>query len=271
MKIKKYIAIFLILLISSFILVGCDKKDETKDLKEKSNSQIAYLENTLSRITNGILLKEYTNSEENAKNGNKNNDSKKQSESESTKNTDNSSNVNEENNTNNQAVQIDWDKLNQDLEDIYSSWSILAIDLNKLNVDNKEILSFGQIINDVKISIQSKNESNLLISLINLYSYIPKYISSYSDDSFEVAKKNIKYCIINTGILVKNDNWDEAIKQIEIAENEYIKLMNNANYASQNSYNMNKIYILLEEVKNAIGYRNQDIFFMKYQALTDEI
>ena len=147
----------------------------------------------------------------------------------------------------------------------------MAIDLNKLNVDNKEILSFGQIINDVKISIQSKNESNLLISLINLYRYIPKYISSYSDDSFEVAKKNIKYCIINTGILVKNDNWDEATKQIEIAENEYIKLMNNANYASQNSYNMNKIYILLEEVKNAIGYKNQDIFFMKYQALTDEI
>ena len=271
MKIKKYIAIFLILLISSFMLVGCSKKDENKDLKEKSNSQIAYLENTLSRITNGILLKEYTKSKENDEKQNKDSDSNNQSESESTKNANNSSNVIEENNSNTQSAQIDWEKLNQDLEDIYSSWSILAIDLNKLNVDNKEILSFGQIINDVKVSIQSKNESNLLISLINLYSYIPKYISSYSDDSFEVAKKNIKYCIINTGILVKNDNWDEATKQIEIAESEYIKLMNNANYASQNSYNMNKIYILLEEVKNAISYKNQDIFFMKYQALTDEI
>lgn len=279
------------MLVSLCLLTGCSSNEDQEELKKKTSSQISYIESTLSKLTNGVLLLEYNasddeklqkkenNNGENAESGNssqnssqssgKTMDSKNQSEDQGTKDNNTSGDVEQENSSAN--VSLDWDKVNDKLEDVYSSWSVLAIDLNKLNIDNSEILGFGKVVDDVKISIQAKNEPGLLVALTNLYSYIPKYISSYTEDSFEVAKKNMKYYIISTGTLVKNDNWEEATKQIEVAEGEYVKLMNNVNYASNNSYNMNKIYILLEETKNSMQYNNKDIFFLKYKALIEEL
>lgn len=44
----------------------------------------------------------------------------------------------------------------------------------------------------------------------------------------------------------------------------YKGLMNDIHYAEENAYNLNKIYILLEEFNNAIQTENYDLIRMKY-------
>ena len=45
---------------------------------------------------------------------------------------------------------------------------------------------------------------------------------------------------------------------------DYKNLMNDIGYAEENKYNLNKIYVLLEEYRNAIGGLNYDLVRMKY-------
>lgn len=306
LKIKKYIILLFIIIISVLCLTGCDnKKDETKKLKEKADSEIEFFDERISKIIDEILLNEYENNNKDLKEDNNNNASKE--ENNQNKNNNNQDNGNSSNNNNNnkdsgnssnnnnqdngnssnnqnnnegqqssisdnksEIKELNWEQMNKEIENIYSFWSVLAIDLNKLNIDNQAIIAFGENVNNVKLAIENKQENMLLESLANLYSYIPRYMSSYSEDSFEIAKKNIKYYIISGSVFAKSERWDDCLVQIEMAESEYLKLMNNVNYVNKNSYNVNKIYILLEELKNSISYKSQNVFLLKYKALIQE-
>ena len=44
----------------------------------------------------------------------------------------------------------------------------------------------------------------------------------------------------------------------------YKNLMNDNDYAKENSYNLNKIYILLQEYKNSLITQNYDLISIKY-------
>ena len=44
----------------------------------------------------------------------------------------------------------------------------------------------------------------------------------------------------------------------------YKDLMNDIQYAEENAYNLNNIYVLLEEFSNAIQTENYDLIRMKY-------
>lgn len=267
-------------------MTGCNNdKDETKKLKEKTDSELEFFEERISKIIDEVLLNEYENSSKNL-GGEDNNSSKEgnnQNENSNNQNngSDSNQNGNNSNNQNNNGNQqssnnkserkeLNWEQMNEEIEKVYSSWSVFAIDLNKLNVDNQAIIAFGENVNNVKLAIENKQENMLLESLTNLYSYIPRYMSSYSEDSFEIAKKNIKYYIISGSVFARSERWNECLGQIEKAESEYLKLMNNVNYVNKNSHNVNKIYILLEELKNSISYKNQNVFLLKYKTLIQE-
>ena len=58
--------------------------------------------------------------------------------------------------------------------------------------------------------------------------------------------------------------WEEAKEIADLAENKYNEMINNVDYLQNSSYNLNRIYILLEEYKNGIELEELELVKNKY-------
>lgn len=276
---RKRFAVF-ILLFAIFFLVGCENKsNELSKLKEKTYAEVKYLENNIDGILRELLVNKYeenkkadagekktSNKEENDKKDTSSKEKNDSSEGEEKEYSEEKNSTEEH-----KKYEVNWNEVNNEIERIYSTWGDLAIDLNKLGTSNDDILAFGNEINNAKIAINAKQEDMIIKSLSNLYLFIPKYMGGCVDNSFDIAKKNIKYNIITSACMARFGDWEQTERCLDVAENDYIKLMNNEEYANKNQYNINRIYILLEELKKTVSTNELEVFLLKYKVLIDEL
>ena len=165
---------------------------------------------------------------------------------------------------------IDWDKIKFDVEIFYSSWSPIILDLYKLNVNKEDILNFNKTLDNTVIFIKNEDKVNSTIAIATLYSYIPKYIQSYSKDNLNVNLSNIKSCIVNSYSLIEQDNWNEIGIQLSNAENYFLNILNDMEN-KQKTYNINKAYVLFKELQNSLTNRDKDLFYIKYKNVMEEL
>ena len=165
---------------------------------------------------------------------------------------------------------IDWDKIKFDVEIFYSSWSPIILDLYKLNVNKEDILNFNKTLDNTVIFIKNEDKVNSTIAIATLYSYIPKYIQSYSKDNLNVNLSNIKSCIVNSYSLIEQDNWNEIGIQLSNAENYFLNILNDMEN-KQRTYNINKAYVLFKELQNSLTNRDKDLFYIKYKNVMEEL
>ena len=165
---------------------------------------------------------------------------------------------------------IDWDKIKFDVEIFYSSWSPIILDLYKLNVNKEDILNFNKTLDNTVIFIKNEDKVNSTIAIATLYSYIPKYIQSYSKDNLNVNLSNIKSCIVNSYSLIEQDNWNEIGIQLSNAENYFLNILNEMENR-QKTYNINKAYVLFKEFQNSLTNRDKDLFYIKYKNVMEEL
>ena len=71
--------------------------------------------------------------------------------------------------------------------------------------------------------------------------------------------------------MVLNQDFATAKTKSETLIETYKGLMNQISYAQDNGYNLNKVYVLLEEYRNAIGTGNKDLVRMKYIATVENL
>lgn len=174
MKIMLYLGIFSILVLS---LAGCDKNDDSKELQEKIDAELSYLDTKLVAMlnkVNGISYENYvvkadeitskeqegegssdsqsSNSGESSEEGGKSNSS-----SEGTSSGNSSSGGNGEG-TSKSSVKYsmegneillkdrtpDWNTVKAEVEKLYSAWSTVMLDLYKANINNQDILNFNK-------------------------------------------------------------------------------------------------------------------------------
>ena len=289
-----------LLILCLFILTGCSNNNDDK-LKGKTQDQINYLEKDLISMLNGfnnisyanyrIEIKQETQSsqtnaliEESKKQGatngesiqetNQNNNSVENSSNESQMDTSgNNTGKNEQQQSNsnirmvpnsillnNNKENIDWNNMKYEIEKIYSSWNTLFIDLNSLENGNTKTLDFSSILNDATQSIKAENKINSMKNISKMYSALGEYKKSYINDNMQINLIETKSNIIETYVFVTETNWDEAIKSINKAATRQI-----------NQSNINKAYVLLKEAKKAIEIKEQDIFFINYKMLMQEL
>ena len=55
------------------------------------------------------------------------------------------------------------------------------------------------------------------------------------------------------------------------AEENYSKLLSNTNIDKTKQYRVNKCYVMLNELQNAVNFKNSSVFLIKYQNLLEEI
>lgn len=162
-----------------------------------------------------------------------------------------------------------WEDLIYDIEQIYSNWSIVTLDLYKQNIDNQKILSFNVDLDNATKAIKDKNKEQTLILLAKLYSYIPTYFEDFSDDQMQTNLYKVKSNLFNAYSIIEQNNPNEVKKYLQSSEEAMISIMNNIQ--NQKTYNLNKAYILLKDLQTTVDKNDTNIFYLKYKNLSEEL
>ena len=169
------------------------------------------------------------------------------------------------------SSKIDWNSIYQKTDLINSSWSDIIIDMAKTNVNKDDISGYSNNLNKFIIEVGNKNIIMSLYELTNLYNHIPKFLKHFEDNEFDVLRKQFKGRAMLSCAYVKDGKWQEATDEANNLSNSYNDLMNNTEYVKQYSYDLNRIYVLTEELKNSLVYNNSGLFLVKYKSYIEEI
>ncbi len=162
-----------------------------------------------------------------------------------------------------------WEDLIYDIEQIYSNWSIVTLDLYKQNINNQKILSFNVDLDNAAKAIKDKNKEQSLILLAKLYSYIPAYFEDFSDDQMQTNLYKVKSNLFNAYSIIGQNNPNEVKNYLQASEEAMVSMMNNIQ--NQKTYNLNKAYILLKDLQTTVDKNDVNIFYLKYKNLSEEL
>lgn len=275
---KKYIItiiiLFLVILISLCGSIFYTKLKENEgnsvdSLKEKAVSEIDFLNVEIIDIMNGLNNISYTNYK--IINQEVNISSDESSNNISGENTIDESLIEYETTLNDDNSEINWEEISEIAETMYSSWTTVLIDLTTLDVNKENLLQFNDLLDDLITSMNEQNKETSLESLAELYNLLTIYLNDFSDDEQLKILYNTKSNILYAYSVIDSENWDEANLYIENAKNEFSKIMNNQINNINNIDEVNKSYILINEISDDISKNNKQTFYLNYIELMQEI
>lgn len=160
--------------------------------------------------------------------------------------------------------QINWNDVSKEVKEIDISIDTIIQDLSDLDISNEDILILRNEVNSLIISVGNEDEYNLLQRLSYMYSLLPNYLQKYSDDTNLVDKMKLKSLVLSSYVQANFFEWETAKETVLVAETKYNEMMNNIDYMREYSNNLNKVYVLLEEFKNAVEQEEIELTKVKY-------
>ena len=169
----------------------------------------------------------------------------------------------------NNQENINWTFVKSEVEEMYLSIPTLTIDLYNQNIKQEDILSFNKEYDNLTVVTKDEKKAETVTELSKLYDFLPKFIQG-EDDLYNIiieTKANIfkAYSKLDSG------NWDEILNDVQNAINIYFKLLTNPNIDANKINNINKGYIMLNELQNAVNIKDTSIFLIKYKNLIEEL
>lgn len=291
-KIIKYVAVLIVVIIiaiSIFIIIkfkNNNKKDD--NLNEKTQEELKYISTKIIELMNGlnnitfsnyILIEEENtdNKENNSNENNENEGNKSDTFSDKSNNTQSSSESNIKyelkgsNILSNNTGTINWDNEKGAIESINVKWTSLIVDLHQLNVNNDDILNFSNILNQTIVNIKQENKVNTMLDLANLYGYIPNYLKQFSNDEEKIIIEYIKSNILNSYALVEQERWDEVKEHVFNSVENITNIMNSINTEQFSQYQINRIYVMLNELYSSIDLKDKELYYIKYRNVMEEL
>ena len=296
-KIISYIILVIVLVVLGLTVYTSATQNKEQDEKEKVTSEIRYLDTKLVDLfnnMNNIKTKNYQiyttkieesrsaeNSGGGSSNGNATSDSNSSSSSDSTSTQDNSDQAQTEETNKNYEMQaagilttnrdIDWTSCKNELELIYTSVSTITLDLYRLNVSQEDILSFNKDLDNLTVSLEEENKQLTLDNLVKIYEYIPKFAQSVVDDTLYKTVLETKQNVFKGYAKLDSGDWMGISTNIVDAINAYATLLTNTEIDANKQTSINKGYVMLNELKNAVDTQNISVFLIKYKNLLEEI
>lgn len=71
--------------------------------------------------------------------------------------------------------------------------------------------------------------------------------------------------------LCGQNSWADVQTEIAKADETFRMVTTDSNFINENSYMVNKSYVLLNELKNSATLNDSEIFYIKYRNLLEEI
>ena len=166
---------------------------------------------------------------------------------------------------------VQWEELGAGVETFANSWNTIILDLYKMNIHSTDITDFSTNLDNLIIGIKNQDKTASLNSAANLYSYIPRYIEAFAQQSTEGNIANAKLHILNAYVAASNDNWEGVTAEMALAEQFYTTIMSDNELVDTKEYNVNKSYVSLKELQNSVKSQDKTIFFLKYKNLMQEL
>lgn len=225
MKIRKLSLYILIITLILVTFTGCSKiNDEEKNIQDKTNEEIDFLEDKILTVVNRYAEKQY----------------------------------------NLQEGGINWEVIEKDIESINISLDTIILDLSEVQISNNDLVNFSNELANLNIAVSSKDEYQFMQRCSYLYSLLPTYLEKYSEDKNKINIMKLKSLMVSSFVQSNFFDWENAKATIVLAENKYKEMMDDVDYMEEYSYNLNKVYVLLQEMKNAINLEEADLSRIKY-------
>lgn len=166
---------------------------------------------------------------------------------------------------------LDWNGMYKESRKITESWSSVVLDLSKLNISKEQINGLGQDLSNIIISISSENLLDVFNYLYSAYSRLPEIKKLYSENDIEIRKLEFKKLVVLAYKQAEEGNFESSKNEIKNASDKYSDMMNDVNYSKENSYNLNKIFVEIEELKSAIDLENLPLIRIRFVNFIEEI
>ena len=302
------VLITVIIIISSVIYVNANKNPE-EDEKQKVSSEMEFLEDKLLDLLNMMnniqtskykvtvkevptetqgSKKENTSSSENQSSESSSQGENKSEENSNTRGSDSegsSSQSSSEQSNGEESKkyelelngilsgnqQIDWKNVKGEIEELYISVPTITLDLYEININKDEILNFNKEYDNLIATVKNENKEEVLGILNNLYSYMPKFVQNTNDDNSYKTVVETKSYIISAYSKLDTENWDSINDDIKKAIDVYSKLLTDTNIDKEKQYSLNKSYVILNEIQNAVNIKDKSVFLIKYKNLIEEL
>lgn len=293
-KYKKiaYITLILIIFITGFFIYKVFGKNNSNDnLNEKTLEEVKQLESKFQNLFNQLNNISFENfkissteieeqesqseSSSSSENSSSNNSSKEKSSEKkdnSTSKQDNKQYKLEEVGILTNQEEINWEQIKKDVEKIYTSLYSTTLDLYQTSLNQQDIVNFNKEYDNLTKAVKEENKDATLIELVKLYDYIPKFIENCTDDEKEKIVIKTKNDLFKAYSILDKENWNEISDNVNNSTQEFTKLVTNINTKEiGKQYNINKIYVIINELQNAITLKDKDIFLIKYKNLLEEL
>ena len=293
-----YIILILIVLILGFVIYSNASKDDGNNQNEKAFSEIKYIESKLVELFNemnkiesrnynisiGEISKETTQSssgESSSSSGSGGGKGGTSSGETSSNSGDSGSSSNSEQDNKKFELEIsgvltnkediNWDYIKGEIENLYSSVSTITLDLLQINITQEEILAFNSQLDNLAIAIKDENKENTLSQMSTLYDTLTTITQKIQGEETYKILVEVKQNIFKAYSKLDTGNWDEIANDTKNAINSYSKLLTDTNINAQNQYIINKGYVLINELQNAVNLQDVSVFLIKYKYLLEEL
>ena len=305
-KFIAYLISIIIMIILSVTIYSSIAKSEEVDEKDKTVSEIKYLEERLVYIANTINNIESDNysikiGELQTDNKEESTDSKSSETGENQENGETQkgeSSQKENSNTSEQSAsqsgssenaqdkkkyelqfsgiltqdkEVNWDTIKSEIEIIYASIPTITMDLYKVNINQDNILEFNREYDNLTIIVKDKKKEETLSQIAKLYSYIAEFIKNTEESNFVKKTIETKSYLLMAYSKLESEDWNEIGNNINKAIETYSALLSDTNIDNNKQHTVSKCYVMLNELKNAINVKDREVFLIKYKNLIQEM
>lgn len=168
--------------------------------------------------------------------------------------------------------EVNWKTIEGELEVLSATWPTIVLDLHQLDINPDDIVKFSNDLDQAITHVKNKDKTLSCMYIAKLYGYLPIYLNKSNAEEIRREALEAKSYIVNAYAYAETENWDKMKTEIEKAENIFSSLVNDAKYVNdQRKYNINKVYILIEELKNSLSTKDTEIFYLKYKNTIEEL
>ena len=159
---------------------------------------------------------------------------------------------------------LDWNRILDDEKKINEVLETIILDLSEVNIRQENLVLLSSELNNLLIVTIEENEAELLPRVQNVYALVPQYLNEFSEDKNTIKDKELKSIVLSSLAFANIGEWEQAKTTMQSAIDKYNEMMNDVDYMQERSYSLNRVYVLLEEVKNAMDVENLELLKLKF-------
>lgn len=168
--------------------------------------------------------------------------------------------------------ELNWEEIKNDVERVYTTLYPVTLDLYQVQTNQEDIVNFNKEYDNLTQAVKNENKDETLEELTLLYDYLPRFIEKCTDEQKEKIIINTKNYIFKAYSVLEQEEWGVISENINKASEEFTRLVTDIdNKEKENQYNINKTYIIINELQNAVLIRDKEVFLIKYKNLLEEI